>query len=114
MSEFVIPSWYGWVVLAMVLPGLIVLVGVAVGFLLHRPPPADDEGPRQFHVLGFDPKTNQSRELTLTAPDPIAARELGQMQGIIVSDVTPIQAASESPRAVDKLEPAEVEEDKAG
>ena len=89
MNDF-IPRWYGWVVLVMLAPGLIVLISVAVAFLFHRPPQADGDGPRYFHVLGFDPKTNAARELTLQAEGPSAARGLAQLQGIIVTDVTPI------------------------
>jgi hypothetical protein len=90
MNDPIIPSWYGWVVLAMVVPGLIVLIGVAVAFLFHRTPKVDNGGPRYFHILGFDPKTNSGRELTLQAEGPSAARGLAQLQGIIVTDVTPI------------------------
>jgi len=85
-----IPTWYGWVVLALVVPGLIVLMSVVIAFLFHRAPKPDSEGPRYFHILGFDPKTNAGRELTLQADGPSAARGLAQMQGIIVTDVTPI------------------------
>jgi len=90
MNDFSIPSWYGWVVLAMVTPGLIVLITVAIAFLFHRAPKIKDDGPRYFHILGFDPKTNSGRELTLQAEGPSAAREMAQMQGIIVTDVTPV------------------------
>ncbi len=85
-----IPHWYGWVVLVMLAPGLIVIIGVAVAFLFHRAPKPDSDGPRYFHVLGIDPKTNAARELTLQAEGPGAARGLAQLQGIIVTDVTPI------------------------
>jgi hypothetical protein len=99
MNDFVIPSWYGWVVLAMVVPGLVVLIGVAIAFLFHRAPKTANDGPRYFHVLGFDPKTNSGRELTLQAEGPSAARGLAQLQGIIVTDVTPIV---ESPQKEDR------------
>jgi hypothetical protein len=105
MNEFVIPSWYGWVVLVMVSPGLIILIGVAIAFLFHRAPRIANDGPRCFHVLGFDPKTNASRELTLMAEDPSAARGLAQMQGIIVTDVTPTVMKPELPKRGEDLGP---------
>jgi len=103
MNDFVIPNWYGWVLLVMLAPGLIVLIGVAIAFLFHRAPRVADDGPRYFHVLGFDPKTHSSREMTLLAEGPSAARGLAQMQGIVVTDVTAIVTKQGSPETLEEI-----------
>lgn len=79
----------GWVVLALMAPGLIVLVGIVLLYVL-RAPPKDDPAmpaPGYFHVMGVDRETGERRESTFAANSQQSAAGRAELEGIIVTEI---------------------------
>ena len=79
----------GWVVLALMLPGFLVLVGVVVAFVVSKPRRSgpDEAVPGYYHVMGIDRRTGQSREVTFQAAGEAAARGRAELDDIVVTEV---------------------------
>ena len=71
------------------LPGLIVLVGVVVMYLLSRQRTGKDAlpTPGYFHVLGIDKTSGERRESTFHAASEDAARGRAELEGIVVTEI---------------------------
>jgi hypothetical protein len=80
-----------WLDILLAAPGLFVIVAVVVTFLLRRRGKGAEAGPGYYHVMGFDKATQASRELTLQAESPAAARGRAEMEGIVATDVRRVQ-----------------------
>ena len=80
-----------WLVILLAAPGLFVIVAVVATLLLRRRGKDAEAGPGYYHVLGFDKATQASRQLTLQADSPAAARGRAEMQGIIATEVKRVE-----------------------
>jgi hypothetical protein len=80
-----------WLVILLAAPGLFVIVAVVMTFLLRRRGKDAGAGPGYYHVMGFDKATQASRQLTLQADSPAAARGRAEMEGIIATDVKRVE-----------------------
>ena len=79
----------GWVILALMLPGLLVLIGLVAGFVLRRPEKGEAAmpAPGYYHVMGLDRTTGTKRESTFHAQSVQSARGRAEMEGIVVTEV---------------------------
>ena len=80
-----------WLVILLAAPGLIVIVAVVLTLLLRRRSKEPPGGPGYYHVMGFDRATQASRELTVRADSPSAARGRAEMDGIVATDVRRVE-----------------------
>ncbi len=80
-----------WLVILLAAPGLLVIVAVVTTLMLRRREKDAEAGPGYYHVMGFDKATQASRQLTLQADSPAAARGRAEMEGIIATDVKRVE-----------------------
>ena len=85
----------GWILLALLAPGLIVLVGVAMMYVLSKPKKGTllIPAPGYYHVLGVDKKTGERRESTFHAQSREAASGRAEMEGIVVTEIRQVDEA---------------------
>lgn len=79
----------GWLVIALMAPGLIILVGIVLLYVL-RAPQKDDPAmpaPGYFHVMGVDRETGERREATFAANSQQSAAGRAELEGIIVTEI---------------------------
>ena len=90
----------GWILLALMLPGVIVIVGVVIAFIIRRreniPPPAAS-APGYWRVLGVDSQTGEKRETMFHAESRQSAEGRALLEGIVATEVQPVD---ESPGSV--------------
>ena len=84
--SFAGPGPWGWVLIALGAPGLLVLVGVVVAFIV-RPQTPSAGGSGYYHILGVDKVTGKSRETTVQASGPDSARGRAELDGIVATEV---------------------------
>ncbi len=79
----------GWVILALMLPGLLVLIGLVAGFVLRRPKRGERAmpAPGYYHVMGIDRATGAKRESTFHAQSSQSARGRAELEGIVVTGI---------------------------
>jgi hypothetical protein len=79
----------GWIILALLAPGLIVLIGVVTMYVLSKPKKGAllIPAPGYYHVLGVDKKTGERRETTFHAQSREAANGRAEMEGIVVTEI---------------------------
>jgi hypothetical protein len=85
----------GWIVLALLAPGLIVLIGIVAMYLLRKPRPENlsDYAPGYYHVIGVDDKSGKRREATFHADSAAGARGRAHLEGIVALEVRQIDAS---------------------
>lgn len=79
----------GWLLVLLLTPGLLIMVGLVLAYVLARPKrngPAVP-APGYYHVLGIDRQTGQRREATFHAETQQSARGRAELDGIIVTDI---------------------------
>ena len=79
----------GWIVLALLAPGLMVLIGVVTMFVLSKPKKGKPiiPAPGYYHVLGVDKQSGERRETTFHAQSREAANGRAEMEGIVVTEI---------------------------
>jgi hypothetical protein len=85
----------GWIVLALLAPGLIVLIGVVAMYLLRKPG-SDDlsaHAPGYYHVIGVDSESGKRREATFHADSAAGARGRARLEGIVALEIRQIDAS---------------------
>jgi hypothetical protein len=82
----------GWLVILLLAPGLLVLVGVVIAFLVR--PGRTANGPGYYHVLGFEEASGRPRDITVHAGSAAAARGRAELEGIVVTEVRRVAGPS--------------------
>ena len=79
----------GWIIFALMLPGLLVLIGLVAGFVLRRPKKGEQAmpAPGYYHVMGIDRATGSKRESTFHAQSSQSARGRAELEGIVVTEI---------------------------
>lgn len=85
-----------WLILALLLPGLIVLIGVVLAFALERRkgpgrPDPSAPAPGYYLVLGIDDKNGAARQATFHADSESGARGRATMDGIVVTEIRRVE-----------------------
>lgn len=99
--DIVVPGPVFWVIVALVLPGTLIVVGAVLAFIFKRrgrAEPVQDE-PGYFRVLGVDVATGQRREALYHATSRAAAEGRARMDGIIATEVRRADDGPASPEA---------------
>lgn len=80
----------GWIVLALMLPGLIILFGAVIAFIVRRKSKSDTaeaETAGYYRVLGVDENSGQRRESFFHANSRSGAEGRARMEGIVVTEI---------------------------
>ena len=88
----------GWIVLALMLPGAIIVFGLMLTYLLQRTGKADvppTGEPGYYRVLGVDAQTGQKRESLIHAENRMSAEGQARMEGIIVTHIEQVSITDE-------------------
>ena len=91
------PSLGGWLIIALLAPGLLILIGLVVMFVISRNG-ADSESaasPGYYHVLGIDGSSGAKREATFHAQTLQGAQGRAEMDGIIVTEIRRVDGEAE-------------------
>lgn len=83
----------GWIFLALMLPGAVVIFAVVIAFIVRRRRHTDEPvGPTSgyWRVLGIDSQTGQKRESMFHADSRLAAQGRAEMEGIVITDIHPV------------------------
>jgi hypothetical protein len=79
----------GWLIVLLLTPGLLVMVGLVLAYVLSRTKRTGPTVPTPgyYQVLGIDRQTGQRREATFHAETQQSARGRAELDGIIVTDI---------------------------
>ena len=99
--DIVVPDAAVWVIVALALPGTLIVVGAVLAFLFKRRGRAEvlQDEPGYFRVMGVDAATGQRREALFHATSRDAAEGRARMEGIVATEVRRVEDGSASPRA---------------
>jgi len=90
----------GWIVLALMLPGVIIILGVVIACIVRKRPASPDaaspEAAGYWRVLGVDAQTGQKRESIFHAASRQSAEGRAQLEGIVVTEIELVPEPSDA------------------
>lgn len=88
-------DWSGWVVLALMAPGLIVLIGIVAIYVFRKPRQEDlfAHAPGYYHIIGIDSESGKRREATFHADSAAGARGRARLEGIVATEIRQIDSS---------------------
>jgi hypothetical protein len=77
------------VVLALMAPGLIVLIGIVAVYVFRKPKREDlfAHAPGYYHIIGVDSESGRHREATFHADSAAGARGRARLEGIVATEI---------------------------